>query len=160
MKYTAFASEFKNHIKTLNVEQQFSLAMDVCKKLFPDYKDFFYNNNWGNPDILLDAISFCQASFNNLINKNALSEFLQKLDKNTPHSDDFADAVYAINAAGAIDGSLRFLLNRDAHFIFEIGNYLINSIDSKLYEDEEIEEEQIDEHPLMIETYQFLLGFG
>lgn len=158
MNYKNFVISFHQHIHSLSNEQQFNLALSVCKKLFPGYQEFYLANSWGDPDSLLDAISFCQASFHNPVDETRVKEHLQKVFDDCPHSDDFENAFYAINASGAVDATLRFLIDNNPEHIYEAGIYLTDTIDSKIQEDRELSEQEIDDHPSMIEARQFLLG--
>jgi hypothetical protein len=48
-------------------------------------------------------------------------------------------------------------LTKDASDIFWVGNALVETIDVKIQENEEVSDEQIDDHPLMQETQNYLL---
>ena len=159
MTYKEFISQFEQHIRSLTYNNQFKLAFSVCKKLYPDYKDFYLQNNWGDPDGLVDAINYCETFYKSNDNPGLLKEYMVKVFEKCPHSDDFANASYAINASGAVHGTLEFLLTKNPKHIYEIGTYLTDTIDFKIQDDnEEITEDEIDTHPLMIETRNYLLS--
>lgn len=159
MTYNEFIGQFRQHIQKLTYENQFGLAISVCKRLFPDYKDFFLQNNWGDPNGLLDAISYCETFFKNGGNSDLLKEYAKKVFDNCPHSDDFENASYAINASGAVHGTLEFLLYKNPNYIYEIGTYFTDTIDFKIQDDnEDITEKGIDAHLLMMEARTYLLS--
>ena len=159
MTYKEFIGQFGRHIQELTYENQFNLAISVCKKLYPDYKDFYLQNSWGDPDGLLDAINYCETFFKSGGNPDLLKEYAAKVFENCPHSDDFDNAIYAINASGAVHGTLGFLLDKNSKHINEIGTYLTDTIDSKIQDDnEDLTEEEIDAHPLMTEARTYLLS--
>jgi hypothetical protein len=47
MNYKELDSRIRLQVARLSFEKQLALALSVCKKLFPDYQDFFITNQWG-----------------------------------------------------------------------------------------------------------------
>ena len=136
-------------------DKQILLAIAVCKQLFFDYQKFTKENNWGNPDLLLDAINLAenfQAS-----DEQKIKDLLPQIHDNCPDSEDFGNASYAINASSAIYETLQFLIDHNSEHIYNIGNCLTDSLDFKIQEDDELTDEQIDNHPLMIEARNYLI---
>jgi uncharacterized protein len=157
MSFVEFNKILQSHINTLTYEKQFELALSVSKRLFPDYKDFFYENQWGDPDVLLDAIELCQ-QHKKETSENILKEMLLKVDSVTPHTEDFENASYALNACTSVYETLEFLIDNDQKHILNIGSYLTDTIDFKIQENNDLSEQQINNHPMMIEARNFLIG--
>ena len=157
MNFKEFNKLFHYHVDALTYEKKYKLAISICKKLFPDYQDFYFDNNWGDPDILLDSIILCQLYYTKEIDTTPLIEMLPKIDKITPDTKDFGNTSYALNASGAVYETLEFLIDRDSKHILNIGTYLTDSIDFKIQENDDLTEQEIDNHPMIIEARKFLL---
>ncbi len=158
MTYEAFINNFKSHIIALSYKERLSLAISVCEKLFVDYQDFYEENNWGDPGVLLEAIKLCRLSQTDNVEEIHLKEALVKFDRITPDTEDFSNASYALNACVAICGTLEFIMDKEAMHVFNVGVCLTDTIDVGVREEGDLTEEQIDEHPMMIEAREFLLG--
>ncbi len=157
MKYEEFNKLFQSKVYSLSNEKKFDLAISVCKRLFPDYQQFYLENNWGDPDILLDSIKLCELYNTQEINAHSVKEMLPKVDKIAPDSENFGNASYAINACGAVYETLEFIIDNDSKHILNIGTYLTDTIDFKVQEEDELTQQQIDDHPMMMEARKFLL---
>jgi len=95
MNYETFIRTFQSHIQNLSYEKQLTLAISVCKKLYPDYHQFYQANKWGNLDTLIDLIKICE---DQKVNQSNLQEYRSKALDIAPHSEDFGNASYSINA--------------------------------------------------------------
>jgi uncharacterized protein len=159
MKYQEFTTFFKEQVYNLNENRQLKLAIDISKKLFPDYQNFVNENSWGNPDALIDAISACEQSANIPPSQEELQKLQLELDKVTPDTDEFGDVMssYAFNASNAVYYTLQFLIDKHPSSIVNIGTALTDTIDFKIQEDGAEAEEEIDNHPLMKEAREYLL---
>ena len=157
MTLQEFTNTFKKQVDKLSYQRQLDLSISVCKKLFFDYQKFYEENDWGNPDILLDAINLIERSRIEKPDQTVLNAMLQKIDEVTPDTEDFGEANYAVNASGAIYETIEFLLNRKTEHIYNIGTYLIDTVDAKVQGDDDLSEDEIDQHPQMVETKNYLL---
>lgn len=157
MKYEDFDRTFKLQSTNLSWVKQLSLSISICKKLLIDYQIFSEKNDWGNPDLLLDAIDLAEKSLSQKPNATTVRSLLPKIDEITPDTEDFDDASYALNACSAVYETLEFIIDNDSTHIYNIGTYLTDTIDFKIQEDDNLEQDQIDKHPLMIETRKYLL---
>ena len=45
-----------NIINNSKIETLIVFSIDICKRLIDDYVDFYIKYNWGNPNILNEAI--------------------------------------------------------------------------------------------------------
>jgi uncharacterized protein YjaG (DUF416 family) len=157
MNFQEFTSMFKKQVDRISFERKLDLALSICKRLFFDYQKFYEENDWGNPDVLLDAINIIEKSKAGSYDQKHLKSILQRIDEVTPDSEDFGEANYAINASGAVYETLEFLLDRDESHIYNIGTYLIDTVDSRVQDDEDLSEDEIDQHPLMVDAKNYLL---
>jgi uncharacterized protein YjaG (DUF416 family) len=158
MTYPEFTNTFKRQVDKLSYQRQIELSISVCKKLFFDYQKFYEENRWGNPDILLDAINLVEQSRTIKPNRTELETILWKINEVTPDTEDFGGANYAVNASGAIYETIEFLLDRKPEHIYNIGTYLIETVDSKVQDDDDLSEDEIDQHPKMVEIKNYLLA--
>ena len=107
---------------------------------------------------MLEAITVIEQSQTEKPDQAALKAKLQEIDRVTPDTADFGRANYAVNASGAIYETIEFILDRKAEHIHNIGNYLIDTVDAKLQGADDLSENEIDKHPLMVETKKYLLA--
>ena len=158
MNYEEFTNLFQSHVYRLTYQKQFEIAIAICKKLFSDYKVYSLENNWGEPDILLDAIKLCQFSYNKKNdNSEPLRAMMNIVNNITPDTEDFENASYALNACTAIHETLEVLIDKDGKHILNVGSYLTDTIYFKIQEEGELTETQINNHPEIIEVRKFLL---
>ena len=160
MNYKDFTAEIKRRIPKLSYSRQLELSIIICKKLLPEYQIFSQAYEWGEPKLLSDAIKKCEQALTVKPNIPELKTMLPKIDKIVPHMDDFGDYMgsYALNASASVYETLQFIIDKDATHIFNISTYYTDTIDFKIQEDEDLTEDEIDNHPLMVEARNFLLG--
>ena len=126
-------------------------------RLPQSYQQFYLENNWGDPDLLLDSVKMCELSKIQEVSVHSVKEMLPKVDKIIPDTEDFEDGSYALNASAAVYEALEFLVDKDKQHVLNIGTYLTDTIDSKIQEEDEFTQQQIDDHPMMIEARKYLL---
>jgi uncharacterized protein YjaG (DUF416 family) len=163
MKYQDFVETFRENVYAMRYERQLALAIDVCKKLYPDYASFSIKYDWGDRDVLLDAIKLVEHSTVGSIDQTEIERLLVQLDAITPDMDDFGDdwlGSYALNVSVAVINALQFLLDRDPRHIYDIGECLTDTIDFKIHEIDETSEEDTDNHSLMAEARNYLLQWS
>jgi len=131
----------------------------ICKKLYLDYKNFVEVNQWGDADLLMGTINICDSSIAQLPDIAKIKEFISKIDLITPHMDDFGTALgsYALNASASVYETLEFITDQDNTHIFNIGNYYTDTVDFKIQEEGDLTELEIENHPLMIAAWNFIL---
>jgi len=157
MKYPEFVGKLKSQTAKLEHERKLSLSIEICKKLFFDYQQFANENNWGNPDLLLDAINLSQKALIREIETTQAKSLLVKIDEISPDAEEFTDASYALNACTAVYETLEFILDNKSEHIYNIATYLTDTVYLKIKEKVDLTDDQVDNHPLMIETRRFLL---
>ncbi|MFD2099732.1 DUF416 family protein [Flagellimonas iocasae] len=161
MNYAEFETKFKKQVFSIDFDKQLALAIEVCKKLYFDYVEFSEKYQWGDKDILMDAIAILEQSKNKDVNKSEIDQMLNQIDDVTPDMDDFGSdeqGSYALNSCVAVSNSLQFLVDRLPEHIYDIGICFIDTIDFKIQEKQSLTEQEIEKHPLMIEAREFLIG--
>lgn len=159
MNFKEFTKKLESHINTRTYDEQLGLAIVICKKLFPDYKNFHQENNWGNPDILLDTIALCEKTYSGNSTATDFTELLNAIELIIPDTEDFGNASYALNASAAVYETLQFIIDKDKDHIMNISSYLTDTIDFKIQEEKDLTEQQINSHPMMVEARNFLIGY-
>lgn len=159
MNYTAFITILQNQIDSLDYRRQLELAVLICKEQFPNYKKFFDSQKWGNPYLLQDCINSCEFTATETIDKHSLKEFVAEIKAIIPDLDDFESktASYALNAAASVYEMLEFIQDEDKIHIYNIVAYYIDTIDSQILEEEDLTDEELDIHPVVIDVRDFLL---
>lgn len=160
MNYEVFITKFNKQVFSLDYDRQLTLAIDVCKKLYFDYVDFSEKYQWGDKDVLLDAITLIEQSKNSDINQSLIDKTFSQLDTITPDMDDFGgDALgsYALNACVAIYNAIQFITDKQPKHIYDIGICLTDTIDFKVQEQQTFSEQGIDNEPMMIEARKYLI---
>ena len=161
MRFDEFDALYKQQVYFLTYREGLDLAVEVCKRLYFDYEQFVSKENWGDKDLLMDAITLCDRSKRQLVDESEIEELLTKVDAVTPDTDDFGDYLgsYALNSALSVYETLQFIVDKDFLHVYHIGTYLIDTTDFKLHENSKgkIVEEQANEHPTMVEARKLLL---
>lgn len=160
MKYDEFITKFNKQVFSLDYDRQLTLAIDVCKKLYFDYVDFSEKYQWGNNDVLLDAINLVEQSKFSDIKQSLIDKTLSQLDTITPDMDDFGSdelGSYALNACVAVYNSIQFIADKQPKHIYDIGICLTDTIDFKVQEQQSLTEQEIDNNPLIIEAREYLI---
>lgn len=83
-----FGILFKKHIEAYEPDKLLDLAVSICKKLYFDYQTFTESHQWGDADLLMDAINLCDTTEVALIEEQVIEEMLIKIEPITPDSDD------------------------------------------------------------------------
>jgi Protein of unknown function (DUF416) len=158
--YSDFTHTLQKQVPRIPRQRQLQLALRICKELFFEYQKFYEVYQWGNPDVLLEGIRICDKASISNAEIPKIQELLQQLDSVTPDMDDFgSDALgsYALNAAASVYETLEFLMDNDSVHIFNIATYYTDTIAVKIQEIKSLTLEEIDAHPLTIETRKVLL---
>jgi uncharacterized protein YjaG (DUF416 family) len=157
MTYQEFTRHFKLQLEALSYHKQIDLAIEICKKLFFDYQQFYDRNNWGNSDLVLDTIKFIEEFKNTKIDKDLLKVKINQIEAITPDTEDFGDASYALNSCVAVCETLDFMTDHKAEHIYAIGTCLTDTIDFKIQENTELNQDEIDNNTEMIAVRKYLI---
>jgi hypothetical protein len=73
--------------------------------------------------------------------------------------DDFGSELgsYALNASASVYETLQFITDKDCTHIYSIATYYTDTIDFKIQEEKELTQFEIENHPRMIEEWNFVL---
>lgn len=158
MTYNDFVETFKNQVNALSHEKGLELAITISKELFPEYQKFSETHNWGDPELLLEAIKLCEESRTRVLDKSDIDPLITSLEKVIPDTEDFGDydGSYALNAGAAVLSALLYTIDKSAKYLFDIGILYTDAIDFKLHETNVVQNE-IDNHRLMQEARQRLM---
>lgn len=160
MNHTEFILTYRRQVSSINYKKQLNLAISICKRLYSDYVEFSEKYQWGNKDILLQAINEIEQSGANDTSQHEINSLLIQIDSITPDTDDFGSDTlgsYALNACVAIHESLQFIQDKSSDRIITIGTCMTDTIDFKIQEQQTLSQREIDTHPLMIEVRSYLL---
>jgi uncharacterized protein YjaG (DUF416 family) len=159
MNYKEYVLLFRKQLEALSYQKQFDLALAVCKKLYFDYEKFVEVHQWGDADLLMHAIKLCEQGKAGLIDRWEIEKMLPRLDAIIPDMDDFGDEIgsYGLNASAAVYETLQFLLDKDRTHIYNIGNYLTDTVDFRIQEGRSLREDEIEKHPVMLEAWNYIL---
>lgn len=157
MDFIEFEKKLHERAHNLVYEDRIKLGLEICKRLFPYYKAFSNESGFGNPDVLLDSIRFVESGSRD---NEQIYDFLEGLEEISPDTEDYEEAEYALNACGAVNALLLQVAEPDEveHFI-EIAMAYYDTIDAKVQDetDDELSDDEIDMHPMMLEAQRFLL---
>ena len=158
MEFIEFEKKLIERSERMSYEERIAHGLDICKRLFPYYKEFSNEASFGNPDVLLDSIRFVES---NEQDTEQLHAYLESLEEVSPDTDDYEEGEYALNACGAVNALLLQVAEPDdpEHY-FEIAMSYFDTVDGKVLEEveEDLPEEDIDNHPQLREARAFLLG--
>lgn len=160
MKYEEFITKFNKQVFSINNNKQLGLAIEVCKKLWFDYVAFSDKYQWGDKDVLLDAIKILELAKLQEIDKTLLDQTIENIDFVTPDMHVYGSeelAWYALNCCNAVYSSFEFLLDKSPKHIYDIGICLTNAIEVKIHKTQDLTEDEIDKNPLIIEARNFLV---
>jgi uncharacterized protein YjaG (DUF416 family) len=159
MTYKAFIDTFQKQVNALSYEKGLAMAVLLCQKLLPDYQAFSAAHQWGDPSTLKEALQSCKTAQTHSATKEEIDPLFQRVYSVTPDTEDFGnyDGSYALNAAAALLHALRYISGKDPKDIFAIGTLYTDTIDVKLHEMDIDDENDIDNHVLMLEARQLVL---
>jgi uncharacterized protein YjaG (DUF416 family) len=159
MNHQEYTTLLKSNTFTLAYKPQLKFAVLICKKLYFDYQKFTEVYNWGDANLLMDAILICEQAIENAIDINQVKELLPKIESIAPDMDDFGSELgsYALNASASVYETLQFIADKDSKHIYSIATYYTDTIDFKIQEGKELTQLEIENNPLMIEAWNFVL---
>ncbi|WP_125185355.1 DUF416 family protein [Botryobacter ruber] len=153
--------KIKLQLEKLPFQRSVDFALDICKRLLPDYINFHQKRNWGDPVKLKEAITFCEISkFSLKIDEDKVKEYKEAVEAVTPDMDDFGDCdgSYALNAACSVLELLDYIIDKDKVHLWNISTLMADTIDFKLREeDESLTHEHLVEHPQLLKELHYQL---
>lgn len=153
MTFTEFKNKIEKQLIGLSDNERLKFALDMCKRLLPDYEIFHEKNKWGNPDILTKGLKYCEQILNgDKADNHQIEEIRKSIEKVTPDTEYFGDwdGSYALNVCNAIIESLEFIIDKDIEHILNVSSYMTDTVDFKIAEKfGELSDDTIDTHPWM-----------
>jgi uncharacterized protein YjaG (DUF416 family) len=158
MNYEQFNIKLKSQIAELSYAKQIKFSLTICKRLFFDYEVFSKKNGWGEPNTLLDAIIYVDNNDAEHYNIEEINYLFNAVMAVTPDTEDFEECSYALNAACALLELLEFVRDKNWDHVYSVSTMLTDTVDFQIFENDDVKLEQVDQHPLMIETRNLLLN--
>lgn len=161
MKYTEYQKKLKETISLLSEKRKIEFAIDICIRLFPEYEKFQKKYDWGDSAIIWKGIKYCQNNYDNSrLDKKEVQKLMDEIDSLIPDMDDFGElqGSYGLNASLSVYECLEYLIIRENKKIINIATYMYDTIDFKVqFQNEELTEKEIREHPKIIEEINWQL---
>ncbi len=156
-----YQNKVRKNISKLAFDRKLQFAIQICERLFPDYVNFQKQNEFGNPSLLRKGIDFGHENLSlENVGKDEITSLISQIEAVTPDADDFGeiDGSLALNAACSILDMLNFILSSNEEYIFNVANYMYDSVDFIVADKyPNLNEEEIQNHPLIIEEVRWQL---
>ncbi|MBD1366212.1 DUF416 family protein [Mucilaginibacter sp. ZT4R22] len=156
-----FNKKLTKQLSSLPAYRTVEFGLYVCRKLYPDYVFFSVRNQWGDANLLQEAIDYCDANKHLKDIKNFNTQrLIGAVDIITPDTEDFGDwdGSYALNACTAVLDLLGYLIDGDVSHAINISSYVTDTIDFQLQEaDSTLTHLQLINHPLIKEEQEYQL---
>nr|WP_294941873.1 DUF416 family protein [uncultured Mucilaginibacter sp.] len=161
MIHEEFYKKLAKQLSALPAYRTVEFGLYVCRKLYPDYVFFSVCNQWGDPNLLQEAIDYCDANkhLKGIKNFNT-KRLIDVIDMITPDTEDFGDGgvSYALNACTAVLDLLAYLIDGDISHAINISTYVTDTIYFQLQEaDSTLTDLQLFNHPKIIEEQEYHL---
>jgi uncharacterized protein YjaG (DUF416 family) len=150
--YLNFFDKLDKLIAGASREKLIALGLFVSNGLYPDYISFARKNKLGNPDLLKEALAFCETATKG-VDEKTLASLIAKLEPLIPDTDNFVEAEesYAMNAAGAVYELLFYLRDGNPKHISDTCSYMIDTVDFKIADaNPQLSDDGIYKHPHML----------
>ena len=154
-----FSSNVFKRLPILTDLKKTIFAYWCCKRLFPNYVKFNELENWGDINVLLDALNYLEAYLiGDEYDEGKIRELLQIIDDVTPNTNDFNTiyASFALDACSSIYETLLFLKDKKNEHIISVGSLMRDTVDMFIQEKEKLNyndpnfEVKIKQDPFMI----------
>ncbi len=146
------------NLEKLEFGKQVVFAYLTCERLYPNYVYFSNNFNFGDSDILREAIDFVYANlFKVSPNKNDVNSLIERVEKLLPDTGEF-DTIFvssALDACSCVLHTLSFMIDKQPSELKHILTCATDTVDMYVREIEDISASDKDfmrkvyEHPLM-----------
>lgn len=159
--YLSFFDKLDKKLPLVASEIKYQLALDICKKLFPDYLSFTNKHHSGDASVLQRAVDYCQSQIQNKsLNADELSSIIDSIEELVPDTDEFStwDISYASNAVASVLELLKYLDDGNDKHLSEICSLWIDTVDFKIAEENEhLSDDGIFKHPHMLATMKEIM---
>jgi len=158
--YLSFIEDLNKLIAKASYDRKYRLALEICQRLYPEYKSFAAKEKFGEADFLQKAIEFCEKTLlSKEVNIDLLNDLIEKIETIIPDTEAFSgwDVSYALNASISVSELLKFTQDSSDKHISDICSLMIDNTDFKIAEEyENISDDGIFKHPKMIEIMKEL----
>ncbi|MDP4218639.1 MAG: DUF416 family protein [Bacteroidota bacterium] len=149
-----------NQLKDLDSTKQMTFAYLTCERLYPNYVNFSRQYNFGDPEILKDALDrIYRYLLYKEIDKEKLILLIKEVEENTPEPGDFDSilASSALDACTAIIESLNSLVNDQPPQLDNISVIATDTVSMYIHDRDNLDyntdtnfHQKIDNDPLML----------
>jgi uncharacterized protein YjaG (DUF416 family) len=154
------AIEEINLLNQFDIRRQLTFAYLACERVYPNYVYFSENYNFGNSEILREAIDYIYETIFNISNTDnkKIDNYLEEIHQNTPHTNNFTTfyATIAMYSGGVIYESINLLKKTPNSLILtDISTMITDAIDCFIQERDDMDyadpffEEKIQNDTLM-----------
>lgn len=91
MTYTDFIQQLPAQTSAVSYEKGLEMIIPLCRKLLSDYHTFYVRNQWGDPEVLEEAIRCLEAANAGVVNQQEIEPLSERLYAVIPYMEDFGD---------------------------------------------------------------------
>jgi uncharacterized protein YjaG (DUF416 family) len=125
-------------LEKLDYQKQLVFAYLTCERLYPNYAFFSNNFDFGDKEVLREAIDFIYNALlmSNFSKEEETKSFLNIIDINTPfpHNFNTALASSALDASSVILETLNFMLDKNASRLNDISMLATDTVDMYIHD--------------------------
>jgi uncharacterized protein len=155
-----FREEIKSNLSNISNKGRVLFAVLICERLYPNYVAFQKKYNWGNYEVLQEAIALLRQYLikEDLFEESEIEEMIDRVDIITPHTEKFSGIItsFALDSCTSIYSTLSYLLDKNVDNIADVASYARDTVDMYIQEIEDINandpkiEEKIEQNEFMI----------
>lgn len=138
-----FLNDIRNSVIKLSKKKKILFCVLTCEKLLSNYMSFEEENDWGDHQVLQEAIDMIYQYLINdkLFSNEEISELLERVDAITPHTEDFPGILtsFALDACTSVESTLQFILDDKAEHVMEVVSYAYDTVDMFIQEKENMD---------------------
>ena len=130
-------------LEKFDYNKQLTFAYLTCERLYPNYAFFSEKFNFGNKQILREAIDlvFDSLLVSNFEDVNEIQALLNAIDINTPFPHNFETilASSALDSCTSIMGTLEFILDKNQTRLSDISTYATDTVDMYIQDRDDLD---------------------
>ena len=119
-------------LEKLDYNKQLTFAYLTCERLYPNYVFFSENFDFGDKQILIEAIDLIFKSLLvDFVDVKQIELFLKAVDINTPYPHEFETifASSALDSCSSILETLNFMLDKNVSRLTDIATFATDTVD-------------------------------
>jgi uncharacterized protein YjaG (DUF416 family) len=137
-----FREEIKSSLSTISSKGHVLFAVLICERLYPNYVAFQKTFNWGNHEVLQEAIALLRQYLikEDLFEESEIEEIIERVDTITPHTEKFPGIItsFALDACTSVYSTLSYLLDKNVDNIADVASYARDTVDMYIQEIEDL----------------------